>query len=409
MFHTVLCGVDGSAGAAPVAEVAAAFARSSGGRLILAHAVPATLPVLPRFSTPGATALAQAPGRQTERARAGLKALAERLDVDADLEVLDGSSSEALLRHARESGADLIVVGARRHGVLDAVLAGSVAHAVLRGFDQPVVIVPSAVQAGADHLQGRVLCALQLPARDHRIARAGAAVAAALGRDLVLAHVIPRLREGESAAGAVPLARPEDAQEEHQAIGALTTVMDGLRDEFTDVGHIAVRVGVGKVSEELLGIASEEQAGLIVVDSRRHGPIQAALEGSVSTHLTQDGDVPVMVVGRGRCRGGPRVVGRRAGRGRPYGRSRVSSSSARRLKTSARVTTPTTRPWSTTGTIRTRWWRNVSAISTSEYSRRTSMRSAFRWSPTGSFWHVLRSSATSSERGTKRADESSSR
>lgn len=55
---------------------------------------------------------------------------------------LVGEPTEVIVNHAREVGADLIVIGARGLGALDHILVGSVAARIVRHAPCPVLVVP---------------------------------------------------------------------------------------------------------------------------------------------------------------------------------------------------------------------------------------------------------------------------
>ena len=61
-----------------------------------------------------------------------------------------GRAHELILRMAREEGADLVVLGARAHGVLEGVLFGSTSRRVVREAPCPVLVVRGAAVAGAE-------------------------------------------------------------------------------------------------------------------------------------------------------------------------------------------------------------------------------------------------------------------
>jgi nucleotide-binding universal stress UspA family protein len=63
------------------------------------------------------------------------------LDVDYELELVEGHPAEALAVSAREHDADEIAIGSRGFGKLRAAL-GSVSHDVLHEADRPVLVIP---------------------------------------------------------------------------------------------------------------------------------------------------------------------------------------------------------------------------------------------------------------------------
>lgn len=61
--------------------------------------------------------------------------------VRTEIDVLEGPAAQAILRAASTRGADLIVVGSRGLGDLQAALLGSVSHKVLQIAEVPVLVV----------------------------------------------------------------------------------------------------------------------------------------------------------------------------------------------------------------------------------------------------------------------------
>ena len=72
-----------------------------------------------------------------------LARLAQRMGIRPRLSaVKTGHAAEAILRFADETGADLIVIGARGHSTLDRLLIGTTAERVVRQARCPVLVVP---------------------------------------------------------------------------------------------------------------------------------------------------------------------------------------------------------------------------------------------------------------------------
>lgn len=69
--------------------------------------------------------------------------------LEVETAVLRGQPSDALLEDARRMGADLIVVGSRGHGTLEAMLLGSVSAEIIARSPVPVLVVRSATATRA--------------------------------------------------------------------------------------------------------------------------------------------------------------------------------------------------------------------------------------------------------------------
>jgi universal stress protein A len=138
--HKILCAVDFSPGAREAAQAALDLARNSGGAVTLFHAF--DLPSSPIDAAhTGAAALAPLE-HETDAALAALRA---DLTRDGGPRVLTahglGAAAETVVRHAREHGFDVIVIGTHgRTGIKRAVL-GSVAETVVRHAPCPVLVV----------------------------------------------------------------------------------------------------------------------------------------------------------------------------------------------------------------------------------------------------------------------------
>jgi nucleotide-binding universal stress UspA family protein len=94
-----------------------------------------------------------------------------------------------------------------------------------------------------------------------------------------------------------------------QAPGGVRAVHDAQRDDLDKRLHAAAdavpddlpvttRLLDGDPAHEILSAAREGEHDLIVMGSRGHGRVTAALLGSVSNRVMHEADVPVMVIHR---------------------------------------------------------------------------------------------------------------
>lgn len=76
-------------------------------------------------------------------ARAGLEGIVERLDVQADVRVIEGDAAATIIRTAESHNVDLVVIGTHGRTGLARVALGSVAEKVTRNAHASVLVVRS--------------------------------------------------------------------------------------------------------------------------------------------------------------------------------------------------------------------------------------------------------------------------
>ena len=133
MFKTIVTGVDGREGGRDALRLAAELAGISDGEIIAVGA-------FPYFHRPS---LAAAPAVQVQREQTQQMLDRELADVGITASthvVADASPARALHLVAEREGADLIVVGSTRRGVMGRVLVGDDALGALHGSRVPVAV-----------------------------------------------------------------------------------------------------------------------------------------------------------------------------------------------------------------------------------------------------------------------------
>jgi nucleotide-binding universal stress UspA family protein len=299
MTSSIICGVDHSPNARAAARVAAELAERLGLRLHLVHATPADAP--PPLSTAPPAAVPDREGirRAAEREITGLLAdlLEDTGPVDATGRIEQGPAAERLAAVAEEERGAFIVVGTRGEAAAKAALVGSVSIATVKAAPCPVIVVPPAVvREQPEPLAGEVIvCGIRGP-EDRSVVHGAARLAAHLDLRLTLAQVgAPQDRDVPGATvSAVPLAgAPTRDRASAEARTMLTPLVLAAR-------KIAPRVDepvllAGDPAHQLATMADELPAALLVVGTRRRGPIRSGLLGSVSRSLACSATVPVVV------------------------------------------------------------------------------------------------------------------
>ena len=139
LFGRILVAVDGSSHGLEAARVAARLAQALGGRLTLltVYHGPSVALGEPNYSSALGHALDEARhivgvARDVVLAAGG---------PEPDTEWLDGSPADTIVRAAHDGGYDLVVMGTRGRGRVEAALLGSVSSAVAAGASRPVLVV----------------------------------------------------------------------------------------------------------------------------------------------------------------------------------------------------------------------------------------------------------------------------
>lgn len=137
MYDRVLVAVDGSDHANRAVQAAAELAKASKGQVYVLHVelhdVSKHFTVAPIETDPQAQGV-------VDRAVGELTAAGVRASGDVE-KAHNGRAGEAILEHAKNRDADVIVVGSRGRSEVVALLVGSVADKVIRHADLPVLVV----------------------------------------------------------------------------------------------------------------------------------------------------------------------------------------------------------------------------------------------------------------------------
>jgi nucleotide-binding universal stress UspA family protein len=297
-FRHVLCPTDFSPYSADALSHAVAICRALGAELTVAHVHPRELPVAAEFSY-----LSPAPLDPEERA-----ALAERLEAFAEparargvtvrTRLVEGAPSRELARLAEELPADLLVMGFYSDARIKHLLLGSVTEELLRHAPCPVLTVRHGVgpvsEAGAPFRS--ILCGADLRDSGPEVVEHALSLAEAFGAELTLVHVLEQVPEFEPGSAAqfsmveIQAFRQAMAEEARQRLRAAVPEADRERLAVRDL------VKAGSAHGQILRLASEEGAQLIVVGARGHSALERVLFGSTSRHVVRDARCPVLVV-----------------------------------------------------------------------------------------------------------------
>jgi nucleotide-binding universal stress UspA family protein len=282
VIPAIVCAVDDSRRARRVAAFAGRLAQAVDGRVVLAHVFDPLMVPAPRSREQQAAEDVE--DHERRRAHRALVDVVDALgEVEHATEFAEGRPVEELLRLEREHDAFLVVIGSAARKPLERLMQGSTSAALAAGASCPTVVV---TDAAALDLDGPLIAAYD--GSDHALqaARHGAALAAALDRDLVLMHVTESGGPRVGADADLALELHEAARSCAASAGRTARPLD-----------VTIVVEHGDPVEQLTRAAQERAASLVLVGSRGRTALTSALLGSVSAGLVRSADRPVVVVG----------------------------------------------------------------------------------------------------------------
>lgn len=281
----VICAYEDKPIARHALRAAAWLANALDTQLMVAHAfdpmgisVPPTREMVQRDVT---TEELEAAGRQ--RARRQVEAAGDLVrGTNVQTELLEGSPAPSLLQFAAGRGARLLVTGTAARVGLERILIGSVTSELAAQSSCPVIAVP---RAAALEEPGPVVAGYDGSEHGLRAARHAAALAAQLGRDLVLVHVT---KSGDE------VVRPDRELADELYAAAKAAPRSGPGGPL-DLSVNVVRES-GDPADTLVRVARERAAALIFTGTRGRNALSSALLGSVSAGVVGVTDRPVGLV-----------------------------------------------------------------------------------------------------------------
>lgn len=294
-IRRILCPVDFSDFSRRALDLAFALAARSGAEITALHVTAPSFPPMAAF--PEVPALFPLDAAVMERLRAELAsfvASSRTPDIPLRTVVAEGAPVTTILLEAEALRADLIVMGTHGVGGFERWVLGSVAEKVLRKAPCPVLTVTKARQEPFPIDPGRfgeVLCAVDLSESSKQTLAGAVSMAQAAGAHLTLFHVLEDAPQEQAAVAQAGLDlsayRAQRCQEARQRLRALAKDVVCAHDEI---------VKTGTPYREILALAKEREAGLVVVGV--HGPrfLDIFHFGSSAHHVVRGAECPVLTV-----------------------------------------------------------------------------------------------------------------
>jgi nucleotide-binding universal stress UspA family protein len=292
----ILCPVDFSELSLRAVEQATGLARANGAEIIAFFVFPAQAGIERGRAWTAA-------GRPDEAVRATVVkdlepflAPARQAGVPVRVVLASGEAAHEIVAAAETSAADLIVMGTHGRSGFERWALGSTAESVLRNATCSVLTVagdrgePDTSSPGG----GPVVCALELHDSSTATLQTALSVAAMTGRMVKLVHVLPDLSHYKAAALCAGIAWEglrQDLEKDARQRLAAAAASDGGRVADTIVAS-------GKPYREILRIAGECDAALIVMGIHGRAPLHRSFFGSSAEHVVREAACPVLAVRR---------------------------------------------------------------------------------------------------------------
>jgi len=273
MFEHVVVGIDGREGGRDAVALAAKLL-PVGGRLFLTN-VYAGEPYVWRGGSPAHQVVVR------EDALALLSRAREEAGVTAELRpIATASVGEGLHAVAEDVGADLIVVGSSRRGLVGRVLLGDDTRAALDGAPCAVAVAPAG-HAGHPSLMREIGVGYNwTPESEHALA---------VARELAAEHGAKlSVFEAISLPASLYIGGPAPVHE------AVEDMVNGARERLRALGGVEPHAAYGVPFEELAVYSAS--LDLLVLGSRGYGPVGRVIHGSTSRQLARAARCPLLVL-----------------------------------------------------------------------------------------------------------------
>ena len=291
----VLCAVDLSDLSVELLECAATIVQWYGGCLTILHVVP-TFDAVERhpgeWFDPVTVVYSMRPDEVIEHMRQAAAAAGipdDRVRSEAE----SGEPGTTIVARALALRADTIVLGTRARRGLDRLL-GSVTDSVLRHAPCDVLTVPPRLSsAGGNVRASTIVCGIDFSTQSQHALRATFGLAERMDARVDLVHAIEWLAEVEPPDDVdfnVSDFRTRLVYNAQRRLDALVT------DEAPLDCTVRTKVAIGRSHRELLGVAAEDHADLIVLGNHGRGGATLPFLGSTVEQIVRASSCPVLTI-----------------------------------------------------------------------------------------------------------------
>ena len=214
--------------------------------------------------------------------------------VTPAIAVEEGDPVKVIVRTVAESAPDLLIMGTHGRGGFERLLLGSVTEKVLRLVSCPVLTVPSPVASAASPAFKTIVCAVDFGPSATRALDYAFSLAKEADARLVLLHVVDSLADAAIAGEPLNFSIPDYQRAlEREASERLAALIPADARTWCRPESL---VTSGKAHREIVRVAKETQADLIVMGVQGRGAIDLLVFGSTTQHVIREAGTPVLTL-----------------------------------------------------------------------------------------------------------------
>lgn len=225
-------------------------------------------------------------------------------NVPIEFDIAEGSTATSILATAEAMPADLLVMGTHGRSGFERLVLGSVTEKVLRKAACPVLTVPRGVPdvvPAPPVLFKRIVCAIDFSDCSMHALEYAMSLAQEADAHLTIMHVIELPPDIPREVHETVLAGPRSlreyialAEEDRRA-----RLNDAIPESVRTYSTVDTVLATGKPYREILRVAEERQADLLVVGIHGRGAVDRLLFGSTAQHLVRQASCPVLTLRKG--------------------------------------------------------------------------------------------------------------
>jgi nucleotide-binding universal stress UspA family protein len=222
-------------------------------------------------------------------------------NIPVQFDIVEGSTATAILAAADAMPADLLVMGTHGRSGFERLVLGSVAEKVLRKATCPMLTVPRGVPDVVPlpmDLFKKIVCAIDFSDCSMHALNYATSLAQEADAHLTVVHVLELppdvFREGhEDMLTAPPRLREYIAVTEEESRARLR---DAISDRVREYCTVDTVLAAGKPYREIIRIAEEQSADLLVIGTHGRGTVDRLLFGSTAQHVVRQATCPVLTL-----------------------------------------------------------------------------------------------------------------